>query len=375
MNSLRIGNLNVSVPIVQGGMGVCVSLSGLAAAVANEGGIGIISAVGIGMTEPDYRKNFKEANKIALRKEIRKARSKTDGVIGVNIMLAITDFEELLEVAIDEHVDVVTMGAGLPLNLPPSFLEIKTTKFLPKVSSGRATNIIFQSWSNKYNRVPDAVVVEGPLSGGHQGFKKHDMLESRISLASIVKDTIQAIIPYEQKFGMEIPVIAGGGIYMGKDVFEIMSVGAKGVKMGTRFVTTNECDVSGKFKQNYLDCSKEDIVIIDSPVGLPARTITNDFVREIQAGKRKPIKCPWKCLKTCDFKKVQFCIAEALFNAAKGDFTKGFSFAGQKAYLADRIMSVKETINEIKTEFLKEELKLHSNKVDELLLVKEGWQN
>ncbi len=374
MHSLRIGNLSVSVPIVQGGMGVGVSLSGLASAVANEGGIGIISAVGIGMTEPDYRKNFKNANKIALRKEIRKARSKTDGVIGVNIMLAVTDFEDLLRVAIDERVDVVTMGAGLPLNLPPSFLKSKTTKFLPKVSSGRAANIIFQSWSNKYNRVPDAVVVEGPLSGGHQGFKKHDLVESRISLAAIVKDTIQAIIPYEQKYGLEIPVIAGGGIYTGKDVFEIMSIGAKGVKMGTRFVTTNECDVSEKFKQNYLDCSKEDIVIIDSPVGLPARTITNDFVREIQAGKRKPIKCPWKCLKTCDYKKVQFCIAEALFNAAKGDFTKGFSFAGEKAYLAERMMSVKETVNEIKAEFLEEEFKLHSNKVNELLLLKEEWQ-
>jgi NAD(P)H-dependent flavin oxidoreductase YrpB (nitropropane dioxygenase family) len=363
MHSLRIGNLSVSMPIVQGGMGVCVSLSGLASAVANEGGIGIISAVGIGMTEPDYRKNFKEANKIALRKEIRKARSKTDGVIGVNIMIAVTDFEDLLRVAIDERVDVVTMGAGLPLNLPPSFLESETTKFLPKVSSGRAANIIFQSWSNKYNRVPDAVVVEGPKSGGHQGFKKHDLVESRISLTAIVKDTIQAIIPYEQKYGLEIPVIAGGGIYTGKDVFEIMSIGAKGVKMGTRFVTTNECDVSEKFKQNYIDCSKEDIVIIDSPVGLPARTITNDFVKEIQAGKRKPIKCPWKCLKTCDYKKVQFCIAEALFNAAKGDFTKGFSFAGEKAYLAERIMSVKETMDEIEAEYYQEEAKLRLAKV------------
>lgn len=235
MNALKIGDLRVELPIIQGGMGVCVSLSGLASAVANEGGIGIISAVGIGMTEPDYRKNFKEANKIALRKEIKKARSKTTGAIGVNIMFAVTDFEDLLRVAIDERVDVVTMGAGLPLNLPPSFLESKTTKFLPKISSGRAANIICRSWSNKYNRVPDGFIVEGPLSGGHQGFKKEDLFDPRFTLSSIVKEAIEAIKPYEQQYGVDIPVIAGGGIYTGTDMFEIMSAGAKGVKMGTRF--------------------------------------------------------------------------------------------------------------------------------------------
>ncbi len=362
MKDLNIGDLSMKLPIVQGGMGVGVSLSGLASAVANEGGIGIISAVGIGMIEPGFRKNFKEANKTALRKEIKKARAKTNGVIGVNIMIAATDFEDLLRIAVDEQVDVVTMGAGLPLNLPPSFLEQKTTKFLPKVSSSRAANIICQSWMKKYNRVPDAVVVEGPKSGGHQGFKKQDLFDSGINLASIVRDTVQTLIPYEQRYGIKIPVIAGGGIYTGKDMFDIMEAGANGVKMGTRFVTTTECDVSGKFKQNYLNCSKEDIVIIDSPVGLPARTITNDFVKEIQQGNKKPIKCPWKCLKTCDFKKVQFCIAEALFNAAKGDFTNGFSFAGEKAYLAERIMSVKESIEQIKSEYYYASQEIHTVK-------------
>lgn len=362
MNELKIGNLTVKTPIIQGGMGVCVSLSGLASAVANEGGIGVISAVGIGMTEPNYRKNFRAANREALKKEIRKARSKTNGIIGVNIMMAISDFDDLLEVAINECIDVVFIGAGLPLkkpsNIKESLLECTNTKIIPKVSSARAAKLIFKHWSEKFNRVPDAIVVEGPLSGGHQGFKKEELNNPEINLSTIVRNTVNEIGMFEQKYGIEIPVIAGGGIYSGKDIFDIMSVGAKGVKMGTRFVTTNECDASIEFKQNYLSCSASDITIIDSPVGLPGRVITNNFVQEIQAGKKKPINCAWKCLKTCDYRKVQFCIAEALFNAAIGNFRNGFSFAGTKAYLAENIISVKETIIQLKNEYFQEQFRV-----------------
>ena len=361
MNTLNLGDLQVKLPIIQGGMGVCVSLSGLASAVANEGGIGIISAVGIGMTEPGYQKHFKESNKIALRKEIRKARLKTEGIIGVNIMMAVTDFDDLLKVALEEEIDVVIIGAGLPLKVPAniglSVFRNLRTKFIPKVSSARAAKLIFKYWSDKYNRVPDAIVVEGPLAGGHLGFTKEDAANPHISLSSIVKDTIQEINFFEQKYGIEIPVIAGGGIYTGKNIFEIMAAGAKGVKMGTRFVTTEECDVSQKFKQNYINSSKEDITLIDSPVGLPGRVITNDFVKEIQQGKQKPVKCPWKCLKTCDFKKVRFCIAEALFNAAQGNFAHGFSFAGTNAYLADEITTVHKTLEQLKEEYYQEKYK------------------
>ncbi len=366
MNELKIGNLSVKIPIIQGGMGVCVSLSGLASAVANEGGIGVISAVGIGMTEPDYQKNFREANKKALKREIRKARLKTNGIIGVNIMMAVTDFDDLLEVALKEKIDVVFIGAGLPLKRPPninrSVLECSNTKFIPKVSSARAAKLIFQYWSQKYNRVPDAIVLEGPLAGGHIGFKKDEIFESEKSLKSILVSTLPVIKYFEQKYAIEIPVIAGGGIYSGKDIWEIMSLGAKGVKMGTRFVTTNECDASIEFKQNYLSCSVNDITIINSPVGLPGRVITNNYVQQIQAGKQKPIKCSWRCLKTCDFKKVQFCIAEALFNAANGNFTNGFSFAGTQAYLADKIISVKETINQLKNEYFQEDFRIEMMK-------------
>lgn len=360
MRKLKIGDLTVRTPIIQGGMGVAVSLSGLASAVANEGGIGVISAVGIGMTEPDYKDNYRAANKRALIKEIRKARSLTDGIIGVNIMMAVTDFDDLLEAALLEHIDVVIVGAGLPLKLPKniscSLVKASNTKFIPKVSSARAVKLIFKYWSERYNRVPDAIILEGPMAGGHIGFKKDEVLKSDKSVQSILTDTLPVIQQYEEKYGIEIPIIVGGGVYSGKDIWEIMHLGASGVKMGTRFVTTTECDASIAFKQNYLSCSSDDITLIDSPVGLPGRVISNDFVKQIQAGKQKPVRCTWQCLKTCNYKKVQFCIAEALFSAANGNFKNGFSFAGTQAYLAKEITSVKETIDQLKAEYISEQL-------------------
>ena len=363
MKELEIGNLKIKTPIIQGGMGVCISLSGLASAVANEGGVGVISAVGIGMTEPNYRSNFRECNKIALRKEIRKAKQNSSGVIGVNIMLAVSDFDDLLKISIEEKIDIVFLTAGLPLKKPeidPSILENTSTKFVPKVSSARAAGLIFDYWSGKYNRVPDAIAIEGPLSGGHLGFKKRNLENPQITLASIIKDTVAEMESFEFKYGKEIPVIAAGGIYSGKDIYEIMEVGASAVKMGTRFVTTNECDASHQFKQNYLDCSKDDITLIDSPVGLPGRVISNEFVRQIQQGQRQPVNCPWKCLKTCNYTDVQFCIAEALFNAGAGNLSEGFSFAGTNAYLANKITSVKEVFQQLKLEYYQSSLLLET---------------
>ncbi len=363
MKSMNIGNLEVKIPIVQGGMGVCVSLSGLASAVANEGGIGVISAVGIGHTEPDYRKNLRKANAAALRKEIRTAKLNTDGIIGVNIMMAASDYDDLFNIAIEEKADVIFISAGLPLKKPAktseSVFQHTKTKFIPKVSSVRAGKLIFNHWSNKFNRVPDAIVIEGPLAGGHLGFKKDQLEKDAPLLYDITKELVEVISVFEQKYGKEIPVIAAGGIYSGSDMFNIMEAGAKGVKMGTRFVTTTECDVSEKFKQVYLDCEPEDIEIIDSPVGLPGRVIVNNFVRKIKRGERKPVKCPWKCLKGCDYKEVPYCIAEALFNAAKGNLEEGFVFAGANAYKAKEIVSVRETFKQIKEEYYLEKIKLN----------------
>ncbi len=355
MKEFKIGDLTVKYPIIQGGMGVAISLSGLASAVANQGGIGVISAVSIGMTEPDYGKNIRESNKIALKREIIKARSMTDGVLGVNIMLAVTDSEDLMNLAVDQGIDVIFMGAGLPLKMPVNILSkgfqnIKT-KFVPKVSSAKAIKLILKYWSEKYKYVPDAFVVEGPLAGGHLGFKPNELVGNEAKLSTIIEDCVKEVKPYIEKYAKEIPVIAAGGIYSGRDIYEIMQHGASAVKMGTRFVTSHECDAALEFKESYINCQKEDIVIINSPVGLPGRVIQNDFVKRMQNGEVKPFKCSWQCLRTCDFRNIQYCIAETLFNSARGIMAEGFAFAGANAYKASKLQSVKEIFDELISEY------------------------
>lgn len=352
MPRLKLGELKAKIPIIQGGMGVGISLSGLAAAVANEGGIGIISATGIGMLEPDYSTNFREANKRALRKEIRKAREMTTGIIGVNIMVALSDFDDLVQVAVDEGVDLVFLGAGLPLKaLPVARLKKVTTKIVPIVSSARAAKIIFNYWKKKYNHLPDAVVVEGPLAGGHLGFKKDQIDNCDYALEKILPEVISVIKPFSQSFNKSIPVIAAGGIYTGVDIHKFIQLGAQGVQMGTRFVATHECDASIEFKEAYVKCKKEDLIIVESPVGLPGRAIQNEFLEKVSAGVKKPFRCPWKCLKTCDLKNSPYCIAIALNNARKGKLEEGFVFAGANAYRIDKIISVKELIETLLEEY------------------------
>lgn len=352
---LRIGDLKASLPIVQGGMGVGISLSGLASAVANQGGIGVIATAGIGMLEPDFATNFSEANKRALRKEIRKAKKMTRGIIGVNVMVALSDFYDIIKVAIEEEADLVLLGAGLPLRnlkvLLPDKLKENKTKVIPIVSSARAAKVIFQYWQKNYQHIPDGVVVEGPLAGGHLGFKKEQINNPSFSLEKLLPEIISVIKTYEEHSNKNIPVIAAGGIYTGADIYKYIQLGAQGVQMATRFVATYECDASLKFKENYLKCKKEDLIIIDSPVGLPGRAISNKFLEEVSAGIRKPFKCPWRCLKTCNFENAPYCIALALTNAQQGKLEDGFSFAGANAYRVKKIISVKELINTLVEEY------------------------
>ncbi len=357
---LRIGNLEAKVPIIQGGMAVGISLSGLASAVANAGGIGVIGTAGIGMLESELAKNFTEANKRALRKVIRKAKKMTKGIIGVNIMVALSDFHDMVKVVVEEEADLVFSGAGLPLRglevLVPDKLKKVKTKFVPIVSSSRAAKIIFQYWQKNYNYLPDAVVVEGPLAGGHLGFKKEQIDDPNFALEKILPEVISVIRPFEKEFDKNIPVIAAGGIYTGADIYKYIQLGAQGVQMATRFVATHECDASIKFKEAYLKCQKNDLTIIDSPVGLPGRAVKNKFLEEVSSGVRKPFKCPWKCLKTCDFKKAPYCIALALNNAKKGKLEGGFAFAGSNAYRVDKIISVKELMTNLSEEYEKASL-------------------
>ena len=350
---LKIGELEVKIPIVQGGMSVGISLSRLTSAVAKVGCIGVIGAAGIGMLEPDFSRNFKEANKRALIKEIRKTKEITNGIIGVNIMVALSDFDELLLVAIEEGADLVFLGAGLPLKVPMDILKKFSTKVVPIVSSARAANIIFRYWAKNYNQVPDSVVVEGPLAGGHLGFKKEQINDPNYTLEKILPEVISVMKTFEQQFNKSIPIIAAGGIYTGADIHKFIQLGAQGVQMATRFVATYECDADVKFKEAYVKCKKEDLIIIDSPVGLPGRAIRDIFLDEVSAGIKKPFKCPWKCLKGCDYRKSPYCIALALTNAKRGNLDNGFAFAGANAYRVDKIVSVKELIETLLTEFEK----------------------
>ncbi|NQT02307.1 MAG: nitronate monooxygenase, partial [Planctomycetes bacterium] len=337
-------------------MGVGISLSVLVAAVANAGGIGVIATPGIGQFEPDWDKNPKEANKRALQREIRKTKAKTDGIIGVNVMVALSDFDDLVQCSVDEGVNMLFLGAGLPLGLPKTLpldrLGELATKFAPIVSSARAAKLVFRAWQKRYNHVPDAVVVEGPLAGGHLGFRKDQIDNPDYALEKILPDVITVVKSYEEQFNKSIPVIAAGGIYTGADIHRFMELGAQGVQMGTRFVATYECDASMEFKEAYLNCKKEDVVIIDSPVGLPGRAIRNQFLDRVSSGAKEKFKCSWKCLKSCDFKNVPYCIALALTNAKKGNLEEGFAFAGANAYRVDKIISVKELIGTLVEEYM-----------------------
>jgi nitronate monooxygenase len=353
--TLKIGDLEAKIPIIQGGMGVGISMSGLASAVANEGGIGVIASSGIAMHDPDWEKNVRAANKRALADEIIKAKKATKGPIGVNILVALSDYDALSFVSMEAGADLLFLGAGLPLKIFDTFPKEKVKdvkiKIVPIVSSARALNIIFQSWAKNYDRVPDAVVVEGPLAGGHLGFKKEQIDDPDYKLEKLVVEVISAAQVFEKKFGVSIPVIAAGGIYTGEDIYKFFKLGVQGVQMATRFVATFECDASQDFKDALINCTKDDICIIDSPVGLPGRAIRNNFLNDVSNGKKMPFNCPWKCLRTCDYKIVPYCIALALVNAKKGLLDNGFAFTGANGYRVDKMISVKELMRSLVDEY------------------------
>jgi nitronate monooxygenase len=350
LKSLKIGNLVVRVPIIQGGMGVGISLSGLAAATANAGGVGVIAAAGIGLLEVDGLKDFLGASLRGLRKEIRKARELTRGVLGVNIMVALSNFSDLVKAAVEEGIDIIFAGAGLPVNLP-EFVKGSKTMIAPIVSSGRAATLILKRWMDKYSYFADAVVVEGPKAGGHLGFKSEQLADGDFALEKILVDVVEAVRPFGEAAGRDIPVIAGGGVYTGADIRRILELGASGVQMATRFVATEECDASEAFKNSYVEAVEGDLEIISSPVGMPGRAIRNHFLDDVESGLRKPFSCPFKCIVTCDYEKAPYCISLALLNAQKGRLDKGFAFAGANAYRVKKIVKVEELVDSLVAEY------------------------
>jgi nitronate monooxygenase len=357
---LRFGDSIAQIPIVQGGMGVGISLSGLATAVANEGGVGVIAAAMIGMSEPDVGSNSTEANIRALTNEIRKAKERmTQGLLGVNIMVALTNFADLVKTSIREGADVIFSGAGLPLDLPkylreelPTELAGKArTKLVPIVSSGRAAAVLCRKWLARYDYLPDGFVVEGPKAGGHLGFKPEELDQPEFQLEHILPEVVEAVKPFEAEHGRRIPVIAAGGIYTGADIAKYLELGASGVQMGTRFVATYECDADQAFKDAFVNTRREDITVIKSPVGMPGRAILNDFLLAVREGRKKPFKCPFHCIKTCDIATAPYCISQALVSAKKGLLKHGFAFCGENVWRVDKIVSVKELISGLKQEF------------------------
>jgi len=347
LKPLLIGDLEIKIPIIQGGMGVKVSTASLASAVANCGAAGTIASVGLAYGIDEKGREFVEASNEALQKEIRLAKKLTKGIVGVNIMVALSNYEELARTAAKENTDFIISGAGLPLSLP-EFTKGTSAKLIPIVSSPRATDLIIKTWKRRYNRLPDAIVVEGPMAGGHLGFKLNDLKShTATSLESLVVDILKVVKGYESESGTHIPVIAAGGIFDGSDIAKFLKLGVSGIQMATRFVATLECSVPDEFKKLYIAAKEEDIVIIDSPVGMPGRAIMTKFVRRVIHGEKVPFKCTYKCLRTCDPNAVPYCIARALCNAVNGDLDNAVVFAGSNVAKVKEIVSVKDLIHEL----------------------------
>lgn len=348
--SFSIGDLSIPLPIIQGGMGIGISLSGLAGAVSKAGGVGVLAAACIGMDEPDFKANYVEANNRAMRKQIRAVRSHSQGILGVNIMVALTNYESVVRTVVEEGVDIIFSGAGLPMSLPDIVGKGEGPKLVPIVSSARAARVICKKWLHRYDRLPDAVVVEGPKAGGHLGFKRKDVFAPAFKLEALVPEVVSELAPFAQNAGLPaIPVIAAGGIYTGEDIYNFMQLGAAAVQLGTRFVATHECDASMNFKRAFLEAKKADITLINSPVGMPGRAIRSKFVEEVEDGQRKPFSCPYHCLQTCKQQSSPYCIALALINAQRGKMRHGLAFSGENAWRVDKILSVQELLDELVT--------------------------
>ena len=367
---LVIGDLKIEKPVIQGGMGVGISLHRLAGAVAKAGGMGLISTAQIGFREPDFKTNFVEANLRAIRNEFKKAREiAPEGAIGFNIMVAIKHYDMWVKEAVKAGADAIISGAGLPVSLPEyaeaAYEEMKAvgkkllrrTKLAPIVSTAKAAMVICKMWDRKYHRVPDFVVVEGPLAGGHLGFSKEQLTQYGADSADVektydqaaydeeVKAIMKVVKGYEEKYDTHIPVVTAGGIYTHEDVKHQFELGAEGVQVATRFVTTEECDAPDAYKQAYIQASKEDIVITQSPVGMPGRAILNPFLKKIKEGERPAIRACFQCLEHCDIKTIPYCITNALVNAAEGAEDTALLFCGSNAFRSERIETVEGVMN------------------------------
>ena len=348
LKELRIGEKTAQLPIIQGGMGVGISRSSLAGAVAREGGVGVISTAQIGYDEEGFEQDQAKCNRIAIGKHVKKAKEIAGGrgLVGVNIMVALKHYEEHVRESVKAGADVIISGAGLPMDLPKLVSEKSGTKIAPIVSSRRAANLILKMWAHRYDRTADFIVIEGPKAGGHLGFHREQLeMFTDETYAQEVKKILTVVREIEADSHKNIPVVLAGGIYDRADMDRALALGVDGVQMGTRFVTTYECDADLSYKQAYIDCKKEQIGIVKSPVGMPGRAIFNTFIKH---GSHKIDKKCLHCLEHCNPKEIPYCITRALIAAAKGNLDEALLFCGANAWKAEKLEHVADIMEELK---------------------------
>lgn len=367
LKPLKIGNLVAKHPVIQGGMGVGVSLSSLAGAVAKAGGIGIISTAQIGFKDQDFGKNPMAANLRAIHSELKKAREKApQGILGFNIMVATKEYASYVKEAVKAGADVIISGAGLPIDMPKfvaeaeredggSEIKERRTMIAPIVSSVKSALVICRMWDRKYHTAPDFVVVEGPCAGGHLGFSREQLAELGADTDHVaetfdepaydkeIRGIIETVKSFAEKYKKHIPVITAGGIFDHKDVLHQFALGAEGIQAATRFVTTEECDADIAYKEAYINAKEEDIVIVKSPVGMPGRAIKNKFLERVAQGPVKVERC-FRCLEHCNPAETPYCITKALINAAEGKIDEALLFCGSNAYRCEKIETVPEVM-------------------------------
>lgn len=344
---LTIRNKTARLPVVQGGMGVGISRSRLAGAVAGAGGVGMISSAQIGYDEPGFERDVQGCNIRAIEKHVRLAKEQADGgLVGVNVMHALQHYEEHVKAAVRAGADLVVCGAGLPADLP-ELVGDADTAIAPIVSSRKAASLLLRLWDKKYGRTADMIVIEGPLAGGHLGFSPEQLerlpdLDYDTEISGILEEKK----PYEKKYGISIPVVLGGGISDYTRVRQAMEKGVDGVQVATRFVATEECDAAPAYKQAYIDASEEDVAIIKSPVGMPGRAIRNEFIRRAEL-ERIPVERCFQCIRKCNPAETPYCITRALINAVKGDLENGLIFCGARVGEIREITTVPALIEEL----------------------------
>lgn len=357
--AVTIGNKTLALPILQGGMGVGISLDRLAGAVAAEGGMGTISTAGCGFQEPDYGTNPRQADLRALARQVRRAKELAHGagLVAVNAMVATAQYADSVRTALRAGVDAVISGAGLPLQLPALAAEVpeSAAALAPVVSGGRAAALIAKVWDKRYRRVPDFVVLEGPLAGGHLGFSPDEAREAQagrpISLSSLLRDVREALAPFREKYRQDIPIFVAGGVEDGRDMARYMDEGAAGAQFATRFIATEECDASEGYKHILLNARREDVTIVKSPVGMPGRALRSPLVRRVEAGVQpRPSHCAG-CLVPCRKLESPYCISQALIAAWKGDWENGLFFCGANVGQAEAVSSVGKQMDQIMTEW------------------------